>query len=373
MTCKVSDILDRVHNPIPLFDSTMYFTLGPAQSAPPDIVLREPGWTLFCFDVKNLQAIFLDNGDGVDLSKAPFCGYVQYERAKKLALVPFSDFLALAEKIVDPKNVVQLFNIGHCGSTLLHHVFNRVPGVWCISEPACFFNLAMERDNIDDQTMRRLMRAGMRFLTIFAGAAEAHTIVVKQYSQLTTLLQTMHKAVPKTKSLFLYRDGKSWPNSHYHFIQKIGLSMIIPPEKRDFQWWILSGNVSRSEIEGIVDLHADVVTFDSVVAVCWALHMKMYLQAIKDGVPMLAVRYNELNVDRVKTIARIFDYLGISAELALTTLDAFDEDSHQGTRTARDKNELNFTDENYARVADVYARPRIAIDPNLILPDGVAV
>jgi Sulfotransferase domain len=370
MTCEVFDILDREHNPIPMFDSHKHFTLGPTRLASPDIVLSEPGWTLFCFDVKNSQAIFLDNGDGVDVSKVAFCYNAQYERAKRLALVAFSDVVALSEKIADPKNVVQLFNIGHCGSTLLHHVFNRVPGVWCISEPACFFNLAMEKARIDDQTMRLLMRAGMRFLIRFAGAAEAEMIVVKQYSQLTTLFKTMHEAVPGTKSLFLYRDGNSWPNSHYHFIQKIGFSMEIPPEARDFQWWILSGHESQDEIAGIVDLRADVVTYDRVMAVCWALHMKMYLQAVRAGVPMMAVRYNELNNDRVKTIGKIFEYLGIPLETAFSTLDAFDEDSHRGAKTARDKTELNLSDLNYARMAEIYAHPRIVIDPNLILPDS---
>jgi hypothetical protein len=306
------------------------------------------------------------------MSKVPFCYYAQYEGAKRLALVPFSNLIALSEKIADPKSVVQLFNIGHCGSTLLHHVFNRVPGVWCISEPACFFNLAMERDKIDEQTMRPLMRAGMRFLTQFAGAAEAEVIIIKQYSQLIPLLRQMHEAAPNTKSLFLYRDGKSWPNSCYHFIQKLGLSMIIPPEERDFQWWITSGDAPQAEIEGIVDLRADVVPFDGLAAICWALHMKMYSQAIHDGMPIMAVRYNEMNLDRVKTIGRIFGYVGIPTELASATLDAFDADSHQGTRTASDKRELNFDEENYQRLAEVYAHPRMAIDPDLILPDGVA-
>jgi hypothetical protein len=52
-------------------------------------------------------------------------------------------------------------------------------------------------------------------------------------------------------------------------------------------------------------------------------------------------------------------------------LDAFDEDSQQGTRLARDKSDLNFTEENYARVSEVFAHPRVAIYPDMILPDSV--
>jgi Sulfotransferase domain len=370
MTCEVFNILARDNFHLPDFDGHKSFTLGPSRPAPSNIVVNEPGWTLFSFDVKRSQAVFLDHCVGVDLSKVPFCYLAQYERARRMALMPFSDLLALAEKIPDPKSTVQLFNIGHCGSTLLHHVFNRAPGVWCISEPIWFFNLAMARHNIDPATMQLMMRAGMRFLMLFEGAAKAEMIVVKQFSQLTTLFKAMHDAVPNTKSMFLYRDGKSWPNSFYHFLQKIGLGMVVPRDKRDFQWWMMSGNSPQSELEGVVDLHAEVMTFDRVAGAAWVLHTREYLQAIKNGVPMMAVRYNELNQDRVKTIGKTFAYLGIASDLAAATLEAFDEDSHQGTRTARDKSELNFTEENYARLTEIYANPRIALDPDMILPDS---
>jgi hypothetical protein len=370
MTCEVFDILGRDNFHLPDFDGHKNFTRGPSRSTPSDIVVSEPGWTLFSFDIEKSQAVFLDNCVGVDLSKVPFCHLVQYERAKRLALVSFSDLLGLAEKLPDPKSTVQLFNIGHCGSTLLHHVFNRAPGVWCISEPNWFFNLAMTRHNIDHASMQLMLRAGMRFLMLFEGAAKAEMIVVKQYSQLTTLFKAMHEAVPNTKSMFLYRDGKSWPNSFYHFLQKMGVGMVVPPDKRDFQWMMMSGNSPQRELEGVVDPHADVVTFDRVAGVAWALHVREYLEAIGNGVPMMAVRYNELNSDRINTIGRIFKYLGMPADLAATTLEAFDKDSHQGTQTARDKSELNFTEENYAHLAEIYANPRIAIDPDLILPDS---
>jgi hypothetical protein len=49
MTRDVLDIVDRENNPIPMFDSTKYFTLGPVRSQPSDVVLDDPGWTLFCF------------------------------------------------------------------------------------------------------------------------------------------------------------------------------------------------------------------------------------------------------------------------------------------------------------------------------------
>jgi Sulfotransferase domain len=370
--CDVFDILDRGSMMITNFDSHNSFTLASVRQEPADIVLREAGWTLFSLDFKRSQAVFLDIGADCDVSKAPFSYILQFETARRQALVPFDAFLILAEKIDDPKNLVHLFNMGHCGSTLLHHVFNRVPGVWCNSEPICFVNLAFERDSVDQMTLKKLARAALRFMTLFPCAAAAETIIIKHFSQSTMQIKTLHEAVPHAKSMFLYRDGKSWTNSFYHFVQKVGGTMIVTTDKRDFVWRIMSGNSPRREIESIVDLDADVVTFDRVAAVGWAHHIKQYLDAAREGVPMISVRYNELTKDRKKTIGRIFAYLRIPLDAVSATLDAFDEDSQHGTKLARDKSDLNFNDENYARVAEVFAHPRIAIDPNLILPDNLA-
>ena len=335
------------------------------------MLLHQKGWTLFTLDFKRSEAVFLDIGADCDVSKAPFTYLVQYETAKRQARISFDDFLRLAEQIEDPKNLVHLFNIGHCGSTLLHHVFNRAPGVWCNSEPICFATLAFARDTVDQVRLSNLTRAALRFMTLFPFSDSGQVIVIKHFSQSTFQIRTLHEAVPLAKSLFLYRDGKSWTNSFYHFVQKVGGSMIIPPDKRDFVWGIMSGNSPRTEIDGVVDLDAEVVTFDRFAAAGWALHIRHYLKAVDQGVPMIAVRYNELTRHREKTIGRIFDYLGIARDAVSGTLEAFDEDSQHGTRTARDKSDLDFNDENYARVADVFAHPRIAVDPDMILPDGV--
>jgi Sulfotransferase domain len=195
-------------------------------------------------------------------------------------------------------------------------------------------------------------------------------MIVKHFSQATTQFKTLHAAMPEARCMFMYRDGKSWTNSIYHFAQKMGGKMIVDREVRDFAWWIISGNSSKHELDGIVDLDAEFVTFDTLAAVAWALHIRQYKEASADGVPMMAVRYNELTNDREKTIARIFEYCGISTDAAANTLDAFDADSQEGTRTARSIAVAHFDDENYRRVAEVFANSRIAIDPNLILPDS---
>ena len=347
------------------------FSLGPAHSTHATIVL-EDGWALFSFDFEKSLAIFLDVGAASDLASVPFSYLEQFQLAKRLVAIPFLDFIDIAARISDRKGWVQIFNMGHCGSTLLHNVFNRVPKVWCISEPKFFFDLAMIHFDIEPALLKRLMAASFKFLSLFPGAQAAETLVVKHYSQTNTHIRLAHDAVPSSINLFMYRDGLSWPNSLYGFAQRLaGSKMDIPPEMRPFVWWIMSGNRPASERDGILDLNADDATFDRMAALVWSIHVKDYLRACDGAVPLSCVRYNELTNDRVASIKRILDYCELDSHFAEDTLAAFDTDSHHGTVTSHDIKVEKFTKENDQHVAEIYANPKVNLDPNIRLPNSL--
>jgi len=348
------------------------FSIGASQSVESTIVL-EKGWTLFSFDFEKSLAIILDVGEACNPALVPFSYFEQAQKARRLIALPFVDFLDLASQISDHKKWVQIFNMGHCGSTLLHNVFNKVPNVWCISEPNFLFDLAMKRFDVDPELTKKLMVASFKFLSLFPGAREAQTHVVKHFSQTNTQIKLAHEAVQSSINLFMYRDGKSWPNSIYGFAQRIaGAKMQIPQEIRPFVWWIMSGNKPASEHDAILDLNAEIVTYDRIAALVWSIHVKDYLQACDDAVPLSCVRYNELTDDRVKLIKRILDCCGLDSGFAADTLVAFDSDSHQGTITSHDIKVEKFTEANYRRAAEIYANPKINLDPNIRLPNSLA-
>lgn len=351
------------------FDVRKNFALDVGTACDPSIVIRSSGWSQFCFNVERSEAAFVRLADGIDLARFPFCYLAQFEKAEALVVMSFGELLELATQIPDPKNLVHFFNTGHCGSTLLHHVFNRVRGTWCISEPMYFNQLAMERHVLGADAAAKLAQAGLRFLSLFVGAATAQTLVVKHFSQSTTQMKLLFEAIPESRCLFLYRDAKGWTNSVYHFVQKVGGTMVLAPDRRAFTWWIMSGNSPQSELDGLIDLAADVVTFDEMAAVAWALHMRQYREALVDGLPMMTVRYNELVADREATVQRVLDHCGIACDDVSATLDAFEADAQEGTRTARSIAVESFSSENHARVRAILSNPRVALDADVILPD----
>ncbi len=365
--CKVFTITNRhdVDTVMPNVDD-FGFELSAAGTEVDDGVLLETGWTLYSLNFKTAEAIFLDVGADCDLSTAAFSYTAQRTQSHRLARLPFSRFLALASRIAAGPRIVHLFNTGHCGSTLLHHVFNRVHQVWCVSEPQFTFDAAMRREAATDVEVQELLSAGLKFLSCWPKAGAADVIVVKHFSQATRQLAIYAAIDPQAKSIFMYRDGESWCESVFRFAQRMGSHFSLDAAERQFVWWIMSGNRPQSELDGIVDMNSDSVRFDDLAAVCWALHLRDQRQ-LPQSRNMLALRYNEFNSNRAEIITKLFEGLGLRVDMQ-EALKAFDADSHEGSRTARTIAVDGFDADNFARVRLILAHPNVNTPAHTLLP-----
>lgn len=325
-----------------------------------DLVLTEPGWTLFSIDFVADEAVFLDIGAKTDLAPAPFSYQRQFDTARRILRMRLSDFLDLGERCPVGEPLVHLFNMGHCGSTLLHHVFNRSGQAWCVSEPLFTFDLAMNRDALSADRLTALMRAGLRMVRQYPGAA-GRVLVVKHFSQTTTIIPECHHAEPDATCLFLYRSGEAWCNSLYGFVQRLGGGLTLSPQERTFSWHIISANTPESYLDGVVDMAAPVVTFDSLAAVAWSLQLQDHSRARAANVPLLSFRYEELIADRAASLAQVFNWCGLQPDGIAVGLAAFDEDSHKGAATSHARAVEQLDDVSKSRIRQIFAHPKIKV------------
>jgi hypothetical protein len=333
---------------------------GPFSPCPDDLVLTEPGWTLFSIDVAADEAVFLDIGATSDLAPAPFSYNRQFETARRVLRVTLPRFLDLGQRCTAGEPLVHLFNMGHCGSTLLHHVFNRSGQAWCLSEPLFTFDLAMNRAAISPDRMTALLRAGLRLVRSFPGIG-GRRLIVKHFSQIDTIIPQCHQADPDATSLFLYRDGEAWCNSLYGFHQRLGGGLELSPEERFFSWKMMSANTPASWLEGLVDMSAPVVTFDSLAAVAWSLHVQHHAHALAANVPLHSFRYEDLVADRAGTLSQIFRWCGLPPDGIAAGLAAFDDDSHIGAATAHSRAVEKLGEPSMARIRQVFAHPKVKL------------
>ena len=256
-----------------------------------DDVALQPGWVLFSVDLVQNEAVFLSPGPGSDIAAAPFSYQLKFDRARQVIRLPLDHLHGLAAQVAVADPPVHLFNIGHCGSTLLHHVINRSGGAVCVSEPMFLFDLAMARATIAPDRLVVLIAAGCRLLQHAVGGSR---LVIKHFSQSTTILPAFFAAAPGSAFVMMYRDAQSWCNSVFGFAQRFDATLEVPRDQRGFSWWIISGATPQDWLAGLVDMHADVVTFDRVAAAAWALHLQDFRASVTAGMRFHCLRYDAL-------------------------------------------------------------------------------
>lgn len=345
------------------------FRLGPGEAVDSARVIDEPGWSLYCLDFSRRNAVFVQLAPQADLADAPFMSLKQFKEASRVALVPFAALDGLSRRVPQPERRIFIFNIGRCGTTLANGMLNKVSGVWSLSEPDAFFDIDMKRREIDAPETRALIAATTRLLFRPPASRPAHTLAIKLRSQNAFQMHAYHAAFPDAKNVFLYRDGESWANSFFKFVQNVFSSAVLDVEARKFNWFMISADTDPAYLRPYMDLEAAEFHVEQEFAVAWALYLEAYEQARAGGMPFLALRYNELDGDRAASAARLLRHCGLPVGAAGAALEAFDEDSQAGTSIDRSHAALNFTPAQRARFRATLGRHPTIKSPDLRLED----
>ncbi len=225
----------------------------------------------------------------------------------------------------------------------------------------------MHRDDLSKNKQVALAEAGLRFLALLPSTSQRSTLVLKHFSQCTKVFEIWRAASPKAKAIFMYRDAIGLCNSHYGYAQRVGDFVAKFFEHRHFLWWIMSGNEPMTFYDGLIDLDSANLGFEDLAACSWGLQMQEFIAARAKGLEAMAFRYNELLADREGEVEKVFHHCGLDASKVKPALNAFDHDSHEGERSSRDKPVQKLDEVAYARIREILAKPKLALNPDLIL------
>lgn len=351
------------------------FDLGPGQPADPDAVLTDRNWSLYGLDKARDMAVFVDLPMGTDLAHSAFAYATQHELARRVLTMSLTDLERGAEQAPPVGQVVFLFSIGRCGSTLLSHALNVVPGVWCLSEPDAFSTLILQhyhsrtRLDFDPDHVVRLIRACTRLQFRPPADRAGAVFAVKFRSQSLFQADLYHAAFPEAACVFLYRDALSWANSIYGMMRQYNFADTLSSNDRVLPWSIFTAAADAALLDAAVDLTAPEVPIELALAPVWALNMAEYTRHLRGGVPFLALRYNEFNRDREASMTRLLRHCGLPESAAVPALAAFDADSQAGTKLAREVNTERLSAARLERLRAILARDATFGDPDLRLAD----
>lgn len=340
-----------------------------------EYVLKRPQVSLYCLDHENKRFIFTESDPDIDLTQAPFFFQAQFEHAQRLIAVPYEEMHALIdERPYADEQIILLYSVGRCGSTLMSEVFNHQEDVISLSEPDIFTDLLKMRqpDGSNDDLIKRLLKTSMLSLMKPMPHKQATKYAIKFRSYGIELAELIAELFPKARNLFMYRNAEDWARSTARAFQKLesekgsvgsenqrrwaqrreklrslfgddapapvqkiisrmdgragvlsqralALRSAFFPALKNFETQLQNGELSRIEY----------ITIEWVSGICrfWSCHEK--------GIHMLPFRYEELVADPRQILSEIFVYCDLPETAVADALPIFEKDSQRGTEIAR--------------------------------------
>lgn len=364
----VLDILakNKVH---PLAPATLRdFTCSEMGKVDPAVTIYDPTISLYCFDHDSEHAIFVQVPHDVDITLGPFLYLEQYEHAQRILAVPYEVFHRLAASIDARAPLVFIHSTGRAGSTLLSKAFGDMESVTSLSEPDVYTQaVSMRLSGVQDDEICRLLSSATKILfnPAFAGNTSLH--VVKFRSFCIEVADLLSAALPDAGSLFLWRNLGAYIHSS---MRAFGVDDMSPEV----------GRAALASLAGTAPLLDEELRqrseLDRVEVLCliWLSAMHTYARFNQQGIPMLAMRYDELVAEPLRMMETILAYLGLPTDRLSGSLRAFERDSQSGSMVSRDaaaRRRVNIDGRRWDLVHSLLRRYPIAVPDLAVANPGL--
>jgi len=357
---------NRVH-PIRVVGPTD-FTTEAAGEIKPEEVLRDPKFSLYCFDPENASAIFVEASDPSAVDRAPFYYQAQVQYAVGLVSMPFDAFHKVTAAIPEPpKGLIFIHSVGRCGSTLISKVLEGIPAIHSLSEPDDLTQMVgLRAEGFPDEALRRLLESSVRWrCKPRLGSAVGH-VAIKSRSEVMVLADLLGPAFPHSKHFFLYRDGVSWMRSVFR-----GWS----PE-RDVYDEDLNRKMETSwsnTIPLVRELSRNEAPMNAIQirVLAWITCMEGYLRLKATDIPLSCARYEDLTANPIPILEQFFAFCGIDDVNWTVIHEVLGRDSQAGTiydREERRKQGRELTPELEQDVRGMIALRPLLSTSDVVLP-----
>jgi hypothetical protein len=138
-----------------------------------------------------------------------------------------------------------------------------------------------------------------------------------------------------------------------------------------------SFNYDLANLTGYLDEGTTELSVPQFLALWWLAAIEWYLAQYRQGIPVLAVDYKDLNTHRERIATEVFTYCGLPAARVQETLGVFAHDAQAGTKLARDNpdegNKLRLSDEQRNEIIRMLERHPVVTSPGFVVPGTLRV
>lgn len=373
---RILNINKKVRSNPTAFVSLRDFDVTPGGTISLKSIAQNPNITLYALDHFSREAIFVETPPDVDLSQRPFLYQAQYDNAVQLVSMSYKSFFKLAEIMREPdKQLILIHSVGRCGSTLLSSVFNNLDDVLSLSEPEAFTEIVKRRepDGRNEAEMARLLDAVIQVQCRPSNQITPKMYAIKFRSFSTVMIDLLHRVAPQSKHIFLYRNAEDRARSSARAFKTVEAGAIIMD----------AANLRvRTKFVPLLSRYADRATNGTLSKVefsmlAWLSGMQKYLEQHEAGVPMCAVRYEDMIAQPEKIVHTLFNYCGlpVTPERLAQGIQAFERDSQQDSSLARTNlkqdNENQLTETHLQQIQQLLAEHPTIQTSDFIVPDTI--
>jgi hypothetical protein len=354
------------------------FTVSEGDEVGVEIILSDPNLSLYCFDNETRRAIFVELPPDVKLTTLAFIHSTQYSKAQRLVAVPYESFFKISETLPPVEHLIFIYMTGRSGSTLLSNVFNRHDTVMSLSEPDVITQFIQMRDDEHRRSveLQELLDCAVRILFKPNSYKNSKTYVLKGRAEMTRAINLFQDTFPHAKNLYLYRDAEGFVRSFRRINKNFG-QPEHPPLSEMIEFFAKAFGHDLTTKTIYLEPGTEQISMIQWLTLWWVFIIEEYLSLTETGIPILPVRYTDLNESREEVLAAIFDHCNLPVDWVSQTLGAFEQDSQAGSglqrENPREGNQLQLTDDERQEMLRILEQQPVANQSDIILPNTLMV
>jgi hypothetical protein len=339
MSARSFSIQSKNRTPASLIANSRDFSYDTGEDIASEWIVQNPHISLYCLDPENQQAIFVETPAAIDIYKSSFLYQAQYEYAQQLIVISYPELYRLARSIKDLiGKITLLYSVGRCGSTLLSRVFGQMENILSLSEPDVFSQIVglRTRDGSKDDELTELLENCIYLLCKPTAKRNPAFCTIKPRSFGIEVADLIHRALPDTKLIFLYRNAEDVVTSFIHtFTDFSAMLPVIQNNKSIYTRFI-------SLLEEYVD-HIDFTDSNAtdLYTIMWLSAMHSYLSLCQQNIPACAIRYEDLVARPESLITELLNYCQWPIVEISLIHQVFDQDSQEDSIFSRKRVEKN--------------------------------
>jgi hypothetical protein len=314
----------------------------------------------YCLDHDSRHMIFAETPARTDVSIAPFCYQAQFEAATRLIAAPYVLAHPIAQRAsAQFDELVLLYSVGRCGSTLVSKLWQQLPDTYSLSEPDVFTDISKLREQrlLGDGEATQLLATTVRLA--YRPRRACTRFVLKFRARCIDLAELMHGVFPAAKLLFIYRNAFDCIDSYVR---------VFGDEPTDEATFLRT--FPRARGAGGEPWHRLGRVGGPLVS--WADGMKRYLAMQERGLALFAVRYEDLVNAPERSIAQLFRHCAAPALSGERISDVMARDPQAGTKVARNADGRRTLTEAERDIIRAVLEQDGAIAPDGVLPGTIS-